>query len=114
VAGGKPLMGLPGNPVSAFVQFMMIGVPVIYRLMGADTPRMAAIRVKLTTNVASAAGREDFIPTRLVEQKGEVWADPIFFKSNLIFTLVHADGLLKVPLDKTGLEAGEPVEVRLF
>ncbi len=114
VAEGNPLLGLPGNPVSAFVQFMMIGVPVIYRLMGADTPRMASIRVKLTTNVPSVAGREDYLPTRLVDHEGEVWADPIFFKSNLIFTLVHADGLIKVPLDRTGLEAGEPVEVRLF
>lgn len=114
VGDGIPLIGLPGNPVSAFVQFLMVCTPVIYRLQGAATPPMRRVRVPLTTNVASTAGREDYVPTRLVERDGELVADPIFFKSNLIFTLVHADGLLKVPLNATGLEAGERVEVLLF
>lgn len=114
MADGKPLMGLPGNPVSAFVQFTMIGLPIVYRLQGAEPPRRLSVRVRLATNVASVAGREDYVPTRLVEHEGELWAEPIFFKSNLIFTLVHADGLLRVPLDRTGLEAGEMVEVHLF
>jgi len=111
---GIPLIGLPGNPVSAFVQFMMVCTPVIYRLQGAAAPPMRRVRVPLAANVASTAGREDYVPTRLVERDGDLVADPIFFKSNLIFTLVHADGLLKVPLNATGLEAGERVEVLLF
>jgi molybdopterin molybdotransferase len=114
VAAGKPLMGLPGNPVSALVQSMMVGVPVVHRLQGAPPPRRLTTRARLTTNVASAAGREDYLPARLVERDGELWADPIFYKSNLIFTLVEADGLLKIPLDATGLEAGAWVEVRVF
>ncbi len=110
-AGGVPLMGLPGNPVSAFVQFVQVGVPIIYRLQGTEAPRHRVVRARLTTRVASAAGREDYLPAKLVEREGEVWAEPIFFKSNLIFTLTQADGLLKIPLDKTGLEAEEWVEV---
>ncbi len=114
VGNGIPLIGLPGNPVSAFVQFLMVCTPVIYRLQGAAAPPMRRVRVPLAANVASTAGREDYVPTRLVERDGDLVADPIFFKSNLIFTLVHADGLLKVPLNATGLEAGERVEVLLF
>jgi molybdopterin molybdotransferase len=41
-------------------------------------------------------------------------ADPIFGKSNLIFTLAAANGLLKIPPDATGLSAGELVEVLLI
>ena len=41
-------------------------------------------------------------------------ATPVFGKSNLIYTLVNADGLIKVPLNKGGLLAGVQVEVRLF
>jgi molybdopterin molybdotransferase len=114
VANGVPLVGLPGNPVSAFVQFLMVCTPVIYRLQGAEPPRSLSVWARLATNLASAAGREDYVPTRLVERDGDLWAEPIFFKSNLIFTLVKADGLLKVPLNATGLEAGEIVEVRVF
>jgi len=114
VANGVPVIGLPGNPVSAFVQFMTIGLPVLYRLMGATPPRRLRVRATLTANVASAAGREDYVPCQLVERDGALMADPIFFKSNLIFTLVKADGLLVIPLDKTGLEAGQSVEVVVF
>lgn len=114
MAGRVPLVGLPGNPVSAFVQFLMVCTPILYRLQGAEPPRSLFIRARLATNVASSAGREDYVPTRVVERNGELWAEPIFFKSNLIFTLVKADGLLRVPLNVTGLEAGEMVEVRLF
>jgi molybdopterin molybdotransferase len=46
---------------------------------------------------------------------GEVYeAEPIFGKSNLIFTLAAADGLLRIPPDATGLSAGELVEVMLI
>jgi len=114
VANGIPMMGLPGNPVSAFVQFMTIGLPVLYRLMGATPPKRLRLRATLTANVASAAGREDYVPCTLAERDGKLTADPIFFKSNLIFTLVKADGLLVIPLDKTGLEVGASVEVVLF
>jgi molybdopterin molybdotransferase len=114
VAEGVPLVGLPGNPVSAFVQFLMICTPVIYRLQGASVPRSLMVQARLKANVASVAGREDYVPTRLIEQEGELVADPIFFKSNLIFTLVKADGLIRVPLDTTGLEAGDMVDVRLL
>ena len=41
-------------------------------------------------------------------------AEPIFGKSNLIFTLIRADGLVRVPLDRAGLYAGETVPVRRF
>ena len=114
MGSGVPLIGLPGNPVSAFVQFLMVCTPVIYRLQGAQTPRSLFVRARLATNVASVAGREDYVPTRLIDTDEGLVADPIFFKSNLIFTLVHADGLIRVPLNTTGLEAGEMVEVRVF
>lgn len=114
VANGVPVIGLPGNPVSAFVQFMTIGIPVMYRLLGTTPPRRLHFQAKLTANVASTAGREDYVPCKLIERDGELLAEPIFFKSNLIFTLVKADGLLIVPLDKTGLEAGDIVSVLLF
>ena len=47
--------------------------------------------------------------------EGEGWlAEPIFGKSNLIFTLSRADGLLKIPADATGLSAGELAEIYLM
>jgi molybdopterin molybdotransferase len=115
VVAGKPVIGLPGNPVSAMVQYDMFGVPAIYRLQGLKTPpRRGLVWAKLTQNIASESGREDYVPARLDDSVDGLAATPVFGKSNLIYTLVNADGLLKVPLNKAGLLAGEWVEVRLF
>jgi molybdopterin molybdotransferase len=91
---------------------------VIEKLLGAlPLPRATAL-ARLTVNLASQAGREDWWPVKLiVNQKskiGNLDADPIFGKSNLIFTLAAADGLLRIPPDATGLSAGELVEVFLI
>lgn len=115
VVDGKPVLGLPGNPVSAMIQFDMFGVPAIHRLQGLTrSPRRGNVWARISQNIASESGREDYIPARLEEDAEGLLATPVFGKSNLIFTLVNADGLLKVPLNKGGLVAGEWVEVRLF
>jgi molybdopterin molybdotransferase len=114
-AGGKAVLGLPGNPVSAMVQFSMFGLPAIGRLLGLHTAeRRGIVWARLAANVASESGREDYVPARLYEGADSLMAEPVFGKSNLIYTLVNADGLLRVPLNKAGLEAGEQVEIQLF
>ncbi len=115
VVDNKPIIGLPGNPVSAMVQFDMFGTPAIYRLQGVQqTPRRGLVWAKLSQNIASESGREDYVPARLEDGSDGLTATPVFGKSNLIYTLVNADGLIKIPLNKGGLLAGEWVEVRLF
>jgi len=121
VAEGKPVFGLPGNPVSALVVADLFVTPTIYRLQGCSSPPpRRSVRARLTHNLASAAGRVDYIPARLdynaatAADDGLPAAEPVFGKSNQIFTLVNADGMLVVPMDTTGLSAGAVVEVRLF
>ncbi|MCB9008585.1 MAG: molybdopterin molybdotransferase MoeA [Ardenticatenaceae bacterium] len=115
VVNGKPVLGLPGNPVSAMVQFDMFGVPAIYHLQGVKhMPRRGLVWARLGQNIASESGREDYVPARLEDSATGLLAMPVFGKSNLIYTLVNADGLIKVPLNKGGLLAGDWVEVRLF
>jgi molybdopterin molybdotransferase len=115
VVRGKPAFGLPGNPVSAMNLFDLLVVPTIHRLLGcANPPQRTLVRARLARNVSGTPGREDRVAAHLVERDGELWAEPIFGKSNLIFTLVRADGTFVVPLDAAGVSAGEWVDVRLF
>jgi molybdopterin molybdotransferase len=119
VAGGKPVFGLPGNPVSAMVVADLFVVPTVYRLQGCgQPPRRQSVHARLTHNLASQTGRVDYVPARLRPgppgESGELEAEPVFGKSNQIFTLVLADGMIVVPSDATGLSAGEMVDVRLF
>jgi molybdopterin molybdotransferase len=115
VAEGKPIIGLPGNPVSAMVIADLFVVPTVYRLQGCvHPPERQSARARLTHNLPSQAGRVDYVPTRLVTRNGEQWAEPVFGKSNQIFTLVFADGMVMIPSEANGVSAGEMVEVRLF
>lgn len=114
VVAGKPVIGLPGNPVSAMVQFDMFGVPALYHLQGGSRPVDNVVLARLSRNVPSETGREDYVPGRLVASGPELSVEPVFGKSNLIYTLVNADGMIKVPLNEGGLTAGSLVEFRRF
>lgn len=113
---GKPAFGLPGNPVSAMVVFDLLVRRTLYLLSGCNRPPVSAsVTARLARDVASVAGREDHIQVRLeYNDHGSAIAKPVFGKSNLIYSLVRADGTLKVPADQSGLYAGEQVEIRLF
>ena len=115
VCNGKPAFGLPGNPVSALVIAKLFVVPVIQSLLGISRPKFQpSILARLTINVASQAGREDWIPVRLSLDEDGYLAEPVFGKSNLIFTLSRADGLVRISSDATGLNGGEIVSVVLL
>jgi len=115
VCDGKAVVGLPGNPVSAMVIAMLLVAPVLQKLSGVSAGRPAGtVTAQLSLNLASQAGREDWVPVRLSRTAAGYQADPVFGKSNLIFTLVRADGMVRIPAAANGLCAGEMVEVRLI
>jgi molybdopterin molybdotransferase len=87
-------------------------VPVIESLLGLSNvglrPKLLA---RLKNNIPSLAGREDWVPARLLLNQQENQVEPIFSKSNLIFSLVRANCLIRVPADATGISAGELVDI---
>ncbi|MQF99716.1 MAG: molybdopterin molybdenumtransferase MoeA [SAR202 cluster bacterium] len=112
---GKPVVGLPGNPVSALVIFDIFCIPSIYMLSGCSTPPdKPNVDARITHNLASIPGREDYIPVKLRTEGEILLADPIFGESNLITTVMKADGLIKIPLDKSGIYQGEIVNAKMF
>jgi len=116
LCAGKPVIGLPGNPASALVVAWRIVRPLV-RLLGGealadDTLGDESFGATLDLPVPSRPGREDYVPCTLArDAAGELHATPIFGASNLIFTLVRSDALIAVPLDRSGLGAGERVTV---
>jgi molybdopterin molybdotransferase len=115
VCDGKAVIGLPGNPVSALVIASLFISPLVEALLGVQQPRpRARLQARLTLNLPSQAGREDWVPVKLLAGERGHQAEPVFGKSNLIFTLSRADGLVRIAPDATGLAAGEVVEVYLF
>jgi molybdopterin molybdotransferase len=114
----RPVVGLPGHPQSALVIFELFGAPLL-RVLGGEDPGAVFVpqrtgQARLTQNVASQPGREDYVRVTLAEQDGRRVAAPLAGKSGAIFNLVKADGLVRIPASAEGLEAGAEVEVILL
>ena len=114
VCDNKPVIGLPGNPVSALLVARQIIVPLIHHYMGLTPQPPFTQSATLTANIPSTTGRDDTIPVILHQDGDSLMATPVFGKSNLIFTLIHADGLIHIPLNSNGLKAGTKVDVVSF
>lgn len=114
VCDGKPVIGLPGNPVSAVMVARQIAVPIIRAMLGEQTRIPQTRAATLTQQIASVSGREDSVPVRLIATDAGWQAEPIWGKSNLIYTLIHADGIVTVPLNSGGIKAGTVVDVEAF
>jgi molybdopterin molybdotransferase len=113
MCSGKPVFGLPGNPVSCINIFRHFVMPTIRLLLGAPALPVCTVRAKLARNIPAASGRADFVRVRIESRDGETWAVPVFGKSNLIYTLIRSDGVVEVPLNSNGLTAGSLVTVSL-
>ena len=108
---GVPVLGLPGNPLSALVVFRMVGLPVLRLVGGIERPAPEpTVPATLSRPLASAAGRLDVVQVTL--RDGE--ATPIFGHSALLSLLTTADGYVVVPEPATGLDAGAAVTVTLY
>ena len=129
IAPGKPtilarsgraiVMGLPGNPAAAVVVFTLFGRTLVRVLGGEPLERILltrpTVRARLETAVRATEGREDYIRVRLEHgEAGQAVAVPLRGKSVAISTVARADGLLRVPLESDGVEAGCEVDIILL
>lgn len=111
--GPKAVWGLPGQVTSAMIVFEIVVRPFIGQIGGLDPshkprPKLAA---RISRNVSSVQGRNDYLRVRLRKQDGELWAEPVLGKSGLLNTMVSADGLVAIDRDTEGLVQGETVAV---
>jgi molybdopterin molybdotransferase len=108
---GVPVLGLPGNPLSALVVFRLVGVPLVWRLAGCERPPAEpSTRARLSRDLPSAAGRVDVVQVTVADGV----ATPIFGPSALLSVLTRADGCFVVPEPATGLDADTEVDVMLY
>jgi molybdopterin molybdotransferase len=111
------VFGLPGHTASAMVVAEVILKPFLTRLSGQkgfDRRVEPELWAKLSRNIESAGGRDDYVRVKLYEKEGDWVAEPVFGKSGLISTLVEADGLVRVDRNTEGLYAGDKVKVLLL
>ncbi|WP_052745583.1 molybdopterin molybdotransferase MoeA [Allosalinactinospora lopnorensis] len=108
---GVPVIGLPGNPLSALVVFRQVGLPVLRRVGGiTHPPAEPTTAATMERAVASAAGRLDVVQVRLRDGV----ATPLFGASALLSLLTNADGYVVIPEAATGLDAQAAVTVTMY
>ena len=115
MVGDRPVFGLPGNPVSTLVTFEQFVRPSLLRMMGHTRVYRPVERAVLDEAYEKAAGRAHFVRVRLERRAGELHARSTGEQgSNILLSMVRADGLAFVPEEVTRIAAGERVPVQLL
>ncbi|HAA89640.1 MAG TPA: molybdopterin biosynthesis protein [Peptococcaceae bacterium] len=111
---GKPVIGVPGYPVSATLTFEMFAKPVIYRKQGLPVPERPRVQGIIGRKMASSLGAEEFVRVRLGRVRERVVVQPLPRGAGSVTSLVRADGILRVPAFSEGFGPGTQVEVELL
>jgi len=108
---GKPLFGLPGNPVSALVTFLLLVRPALLKMQGAAEWRLAKRPGRLADKLANRGDRRHFVRVT-IDAKGLVW-NAGGQRSHMLGSLAKANGLVDLS-PESRLAKGDPVDVLLF
>jgi putative molybdopterin biosynthesis protein len=111
---GKPVLGIPGYPVSAFITFHLFAKPLVYRWQGLEVEKPEMIRTKISRQVASGLGQEEFLRVKIGKVGNNLIATPISRGAGVLMSLVRADGFVRIPAMSEGIGSGAEVEVELI
>ena len=111
---GIPFIGLPGNPVSAFVGFEVFVRPALERISGLEFVNRPRVRVRLAESLSSD-GRESYLRANVHEENGILCAHLAGHQgSGNLLSIVQANALLIIPAGVKSLATGEDVDAWLL
>jgi molybdopterin molybdotransferase len=112
---GKTVFGLPGNPVSSMVSFEQFVRPSLLKMMGHRKLFRPVVHATLTENVQKRPGRRHFIRAFVTFENDRYFVVPTGAQgSDILKSMVKANGLMVVPEDREMVKAGERVKVQLL
>ena len=111
---GKPVIGIPGYPVSAYIAFNEFVSPLLYRLQGSATPKRASLRVAVSRDVPSKLGLEEFIRVNIGRVGERLVAVPLPRSAGSTTTLSRAEGIIRIASFSEGMVAGEETDAELL
>ncbi len=123
VVNGKPVIGLPGYPVSAYLAFENFAAPVLRRLCGDGGNAAGAepsskakncVQAAISRRVVSSLKHREYVRVKVGKVGGKLVASPLARGAGAAMSLVRADGFCVIPQNCEGYEAGETVEVELY
>lgn len=114
IVDGKPVIGLPGYPVSAIVCLRLFVLPLLRKMQGLEPVIEPAMDAVLARPLASKLGVEEFIRVKLGRVGETLIATPSGRGAGAVMSFVQADGILRVPAGSEGFGSGHQVEVALL
>ena len=115
---GKPVIGLPGYPVSAYLAFENFAVPVLRRLQGETgawaEPAGCRVQAVISRRMVSSLKHREYVRVKVGKVGDKLVAAPLARGAGAAMSLVRADGFCIIPQNSEGYEAGETVEVELY
>jgi len=115
VVEGKPIVSLPGFPVSAMFAFSTFVQPLILRMLGTEPDPQPRVKARITKRIVGVPGFRTFVRVLVREEEGKLHAEPLRTPgSGILTTLTRANGIVVVPENVEGFDEGAEVEVQLF
>ena len=114
IADGKPIFGLPGNPVSSLVVFELFVRPALLKMAGHTDLLRPTFKATLAETITNRDGRVNYMRAILKVSDGEITAQTTGPQgSGILHSLVLANGLITIPTGTT-LNAGETVDAQFL
>lgn len=118
IVNGKPVIGLPGYPVSAYLAFENFVTPVLRRLSGewinGQGEPKNLVKAVISRRMVSSLKHREYVRVKVGKVGGKLVAAPLARGAGAAMSLVRADGFCIIPQNSEGYEAGETVEVELY
>ncbi|MBQ1788657.1 MAG: molybdopterin biosynthesis protein [Oscillospiraceae bacterium] len=112
--GARPILGVPGYPVSGIIVIEEFLQPLIDAWYGRENDKGTRTRAKLTRQVVSGLKYQEYVRLRMGYVGSSLMASPLPRGSGVVSSFMKADGMLEIPQGKEGYTAGEEVRVRLL
>ncbi|MBF0520808.1 MAG: molybdopterin biosynthesis protein, partial [Nitrospirae bacterium] len=113
-ANGKPVIGIPGFPVSTYITFNLFVKPMILKWLGVSENAVNSITAVNSRNISSTVGQEEFVRVKVGMVSDEFIATPLSRGAGSMMSLVRADGILRIPAMSEGVGAGTKVDIELI
>ncbi|MGN1333701.1 MAG: molybdopterin biosynthesis protein [Anaerovoracaceae bacterium] len=118
IVQGKPVIGLPGYPVSAYLAFENFAEPVL-RIMAGMNPNMGSstrktVKAVLSKRIVSSLKHREYVRVKVGKVGDKFVCAPLARGAGAAMSLVRADGFCVIPQESEGFEAGETVDVELY
>lgn len=114
IVKGKPVIGLPGYPVSAYIGFENFVEPALALMGRTSQKRRETVTAHISKRLVSSLKHKEYVRVKVGKVGDKMVAAPLARGAGAAMSLVRADGFCVIEQNSEGVEAGEPVQVELY